>query len=126
MAYTWLINDAALYSYPSFQQFQRFALATLYHATSGENWFSNAGWLSNENECDWRSQLSVAEICTTEGRYTKISLPANNLVGTLPNELAFMTDLMGLSLPYNALTGSIPSQLASCTDMRIFPFFQIP
>jgi hypothetical protein len=32
---------------------QRYALATLFHSTSGESWFNSTGWLSMESECSW-------------------------------------------------------------------------
>lgn len=55
-AYEWLVNDDSLQidpcTYPTVQQ--RYALATFYFSTNGDNWVDNGGWMSASQECeDW-------------------------------------------------------------------------
>jgi hypothetical protein len=73
MAFRWLMNDPFLAAYPDWRLVQRFALATLYYATNGKNWYhtdellmnSNADtkyqWLSSyeTHECDWAISFAV-------------------------------------------------------------------
>ena len=58
MALQWLLSDPFLpqYIHVEWRVRQRFALATLYHATGGNNWTSRCNWLSYEvHECLWFS-----------------------------------------------------------------------
>jgi len=48
---------------------QRFALATLYFATDGENWSGSEYWLSGEPECSW---LGIA--CDDDDQVESIAL----------------------------------------------------
>jgi hypothetical protein len=43
----------------------RYALAALYFATNGDNWFQNLGFLSPTHECDWFVELDQGENSTT-------------------------------------------------------------
>jgi hypothetical protein len=43
----------------------RYALAALYFATNGDNWFRNLGFLSPTHECDWFVELDQGENSTT-------------------------------------------------------------
>lgn len=56
-AYEWLCNDPFLDLYVDDQEFrlhQRYALATIYYALDGENWYLQSGWMNYAvNECDW-------------------------------------------------------------------------
>ena len=54
-AYRWLTSDPSFGTYSMTRKQQRFALATLYYATSGPTaWNQNEGWLSyDSHECDW-------------------------------------------------------------------------
>jgi len=53
-AFQWLLNDPFVEEYPSWRIVQRFALATFYYSTDGQNWFNNENWTSYEvHECNW-------------------------------------------------------------------------
>jgi hypothetical protein len=62
----WLLNaDPASVdpcTYPTL--LQRYALATLYFATEGDNWIDNAEWLLGEHECNW-TKVSCDETLET-------------------------------------------------------------
>lgn len=55
MAYQWLLDtDPAQVdpcTYPTVQQ--RYALATMYYSTNGDDWAETSGWLTGANECMW-------------------------------------------------------------------------
>lgn len=107
-ALTWLIDDDPLQLHQgNFMQLQqRYALATLYF--SGD-WQNDNRWLSESNECQWAgiectNSQSVTELKLTDGE---------NIGGTIPADLALLTNLRLLHLFNNGHTGSIPTSLGS-------------
>jgi len=100
---------------------QWFVLVLLYFSTTGNEWVSQAGFLSDGAPCSWFSEPTENNddgdmntkrrgvSCDNFGKVKAIHLPWNNLVGTLPPELAFFnTSLVELVLPGGSLGGSIP------------------
>jgi hypothetical protein len=65
---TWLlISDPASVdpcTYPTL--LQRYALATLYFATEGDDWIDNTEWLLGEHECNWEKVSCDESLETTE------------------------------------------------------------
>jgi hypothetical protein len=91
---------------------QRYALATLYYATDGENWNSKFLWLTSGDECLWFTSSLSSTICDSDGRLLELDLRENNLFGTLPPEVTMLSDtLQLLRLPQNALGGTLPAML---------------
>jgi hypothetical protein len=90
----WLIQDDGLVVCPdNVKLIQRFALATIYYATNGDNWFKCSGnqlasdncggeapfwnetrFLSPVNECQWAGIVCNVDFCVTELEYGKTSL----------------------------------------------------
>jgi len=112
---------------------QRHALATLYFATADDSqggggnggggngdggWTTGARFLSDEPECNWNANanaLGITGCINDEGTETQhvthLNLRSNGLDGTLPPELALLTDLRKLDLGVNSLRGELPSTL---------------
>ena len=89
---------------------QRYALATVYYSTNGDDWIDSRGWLSEEDECDWMS--TAQNICDESGNIVKLELKENNLVGTLPAELGILSDtLRTINIRNNTVSGAIPSRM---------------
>ena len=78
-----------------------FMLAVFYFATNGNAWMTSTGWLSSDTSpCDWHGVE-----CTPNGEYTDpttgvavryargIELQSNNVRGTIPSEIGFLTRL---------------------------------
>jgi len=97
----------------------RYALAAFYFATGGDNWLecgrgstvcAVGEWLDDGNECDW-----FAIDCDDDNVVTRLFFPpsdglGNNLVGTLPYELALLSGLNFILIELNEkLTGTIPT-----------------
>ena len=56
LAYRWMVNDPNIHQYvgEEWRILQRFALATIYYALDGPNWYLQNGWMDYDtNECDW-------------------------------------------------------------------------
>jgi hypothetical protein len=84
----------------------RFLLAFLYFAWNGGQWKGNKNWLSTNSECDW-----FGVDCNEQGKIESLSLPQNNMTGSLESRLGLLRDIKILSLDYNNINGSIPLQL---------------
>ena len=70
---------------------QIYALATLYYATSGEQWFNNGSlWLlSIDNYCDWFGLKCDAN----RSQVISMNLTNNNLMGFIPPEIGLLSSL---------------------------------
>ena len=91
----------------------RAALMALYLATDGDSWTDNTNWGTDESFVNWHG-------VTTDraGRIVRLALWRNNLTGTIPPELADLTNLDFLSLGDNNLTGPIPPELGRLTNLE--------
>jgi len=119
-ALDWLSKDSKIQIYDEQKLFSRFALATFYYATEGDNWTTNHLWLTDLDECLWYTS-SLEEPCT-EQQYSRLILTDNNLQGTIPKELSLLSKtLVDLDL-VGTFTGEIPSNigdLAQLTSLRL-------
>ncbi|CAB9521020.1 Leucine Rich Repeat [Seminavis robusta] len=136
-AFDWLLEDPALESLSEERIKQRFVLATLYFATSGDNWKANDNWLNHSvHECEWYNKPDFAltkalsniypsrlkdffpptdpspSVCDRDYHYQHLWLDQNSLDGTLPPELYTLTSLKTLSVGFNNLLGTIPTHIA--------------
>jgi hypothetical protein len=90
------------------------ALTDLYNATAGKDWEDNSDWL-DLGSADWFGVMVSDPQFDENGNFIlhscnvlDISLPENNLVGTIPSTVANLTKLEKLDLSGNELQGSIP------------------
>uniref|UniRef100_A0A7S4AAL6 L domain-like protein n=1 Tax=Pseudo-nitzschia australis TaxID=44445 RepID=A0A7S4AAL6_9STRA len=91
---------------------QRYVLATFYYSTNGDDWVNNSAWLSELDECNWWSTAQT--VCDELGRYKKLDLQGNNLVGSLPPELVILSNsLETTNVRKNVLSGELPSSIIS-------------
>jgi len=125
-AYQWLLHDDRHHQWnndtDTDRRRQRFALATLYYATSGENWNIQDYWLDhNASECVWYSRDSEninETYCSANNHMIpKLSLSSNNLKGTIPLELSLLSNSLTLLDLSNSDLGPIPSSLAALTQL---------
>ena len=78
-------------SYGQVPQIERDALIALYNSTVGANWADNTGWMGEVGtECDWYG------VTCSSGSAQEISMPANNLIGSIPG-LILIAAQLGLS-----------------------------
>ena len=103
------------------------ALEKLFYDTDGFGWRNARGWLQTNQPCDW-----YGITCRTSGwprEVTHIDLSGNNLTGTLPGDLAFLSELQSLRIDNSGpgirlkkLTSVIPATLGDLEHLEILSF----
>ena len=93
----------------------RDVLTMLYHSTNGDGWTSDArvNWLSDKPIGEWNGIATNAD-----GRIWSINLDEDNLSGTIPAGLSYLSELSSLYLGDNSLTGEIPAELGSLSKLE--------
>ncbi|QWX84828.1 T9SS type B sorting domain-containing protein [Cellulophaga sp. HaHaR_3_176] len=91
----------------------RAALVALYNATDGPNWVNNTNWNTTAPLSTWYGVTINSNGCVVgiDLNDTNISTGSNNLSGTLPIEMADLTELTYLDLYDGNLNGSFPDFL---------------
>lgn len=84
-------------------------LKAFYNAANGSGWTNT--WDLNGDPLEWYG------LKWEKGRVTEMWLSFNNLSGTIPKELADLTELKNLLLDNNKLSGAIPSELGSLNKL---------
>ena len=90
------------------------ALMALYDSTGGSAWTNNANWDSAQSLDMWYGVRVDAS-----GRVVWLELPGNNLRGTVPAQLATLTELRYLDLSGNQLRGAIPPELGDLSPLGL-------
>jgi hypothetical protein len=124
MATQWILNEDLRRLCPQDAKIiQRWALAVLYFSTGGDEWIecfdsdddcgvfpsefpNQRAFLSPFHECGWAGISCNVDACVTE-----IEFEENNLVGTIPTELALFSELAIWGMERGDLTGTIPTQV---------------
>ena len=88
------------------------ALVALYDATDGPNWKNSQNWLSDEPIRNWHGVVT-----DHEGRVVELFLHENNLNGTIPPEIAELSELTSLRLDTNGLRGVIPPYIGRLSQL---------
>ena len=84
----------------------RDALVAFYHATNGPGWKNNENWLSDKPLGEWHG-VTISR----SGHVIELDLQDNRLRGTIPPELAQLSNLEELALADNRLSGALPAEL---------------
>ncbi|MFZ2359435.1 MAG: hypothetical protein WA040_08815 [Anaerolineae bacterium] len=87
------------------------ALVAFYTSTDGANWRNNTGWLHTMTPCSWFG------VTCDMGHVSRLEMDQNIPYGSLPPELADLTELKVLWLTSNGLTGEIPAEIGDLTHL---------
>jgi len=100
----WMINsDGGISVDEEHRVQQRYILSVIHFATNGEFWTKR--WLDPESsECEWPG----VECNNTNSIVERIDISENNVTGTIPNEMAYLSNLVSLNVSYNNIMGTIP------------------
>lgn len=94
----------------------RDALITIYNALNGPNW--NNTWDLAANENTWNG----VTVDATSGRVTSLAIQSDNITGTIPAEVQFLTELEELTLRASSVSaslGAIPEELYTLSNLEI-------
>jgi hypothetical protein len=126
-AYWWLYKNG--YKKEDDALWETYALCIFYLSTGGDEWANSGNWLDdNVSVCDWypgnicdppKNRRRVLQDGNSI-QIRKLILNKNNLAGTLPSELEFLTDLQVLHLGLNQLEGTLPSVLGTLSNLQEF------
>lgn len=96
------------------------ALVETYRRTVGSGWRQSANWLTLRPIAQWVgvTVATASADSAIRGRVIGLSLPQNNLQGTLPVALRFLTQLRTLNLSGNPLSGVFPPYIANFRRME--------
>jgi hypothetical protein len=121
-AFTWILQDVARIETSRDVILQRYVMAVVYYALDGDNWQTNEKWLSKESICSWHSSGGgPGTICSDDGILKVFDLNRNNLQGTLPTELALLSDqLVKVDVTLNQVSGTIPTELGQLSRLEVF------
>jgi hypothetical protein len=123
-AFSWLRENNFLTEYSENQLLQRYAMATLYYATNGDQWLVNTFWLSNRPECTWFGKTGSKRRCNVRGELMHLELDLDNLNGSLPPELGLLSSALETITinggPNSALSGTLPTELGYLTRLKVF------
>ena len=97
-------------------------LAVLYYSLDGDNWTHDLKFLG-EHECGWFSTISdetdeniaMGVDCNKNPETLQVNsilIPNNNLKGSIPSELGYLSRLELISLKFNDISGTIPDSLS--------------
>jgi len=91
------------------------ALKQLYAATNGDQWKNHDGWFeAGTDPCkDW-----FGVTCTSDGTSVQaLSLSNNNLVGSLPEEIGNLANIISVDFGLNKLSGDLPKSFFNLSKM---------
>lgn len=99
----------------------RFVLALTYASMGGETWKNKSGWLSfHLSECLW---YGVG--CAENGvSITSLTLPGNNVEGSLVSAMSLLPALQTLNLTDNSINGMIPEELWGMPTLGKYHIFR--
>jgi len=121
LAASWAADSASIVGIngDDVRMINRFALATLYFATNGDEWYmcgrgstfcdASQEWLTGENECDWHAiGCEDDDFHITDIFFPTNGEKSNNIRGTLPYELSFLPRLAVFIISRGPISGPFP------------------
>lgn len=90
-------------------------LVSIFNSTNGDQWLENTNWLEPGQPIDTWHGVTVNE--AVGGCVSRLELANNQLSGTLPAEIGYLTSLTRLTLSENQIGGSIPSLIGNLSEL---------
>ena len=91
----------------------KIALLSLFRSANGKSWSRSNNWGTDAPLDEWYG-IEVDD----QGRVHSLSLPLNNLAGTIPPEIGRLTELREVFLYVNRLEGALPPEIGQLTKLQ--------
>jgi len=83
----------------------KLGLEAIYKSLGGPDWVKNDQWMENDMICEWHGV-----ICDENGyRVIGLDLEANGLIGTIPDEIVYLSELRSINFKKNRVKGTFSS-----------------
>eukprot|EP01062_Namystynia_karyoxenos_P004309 TRINITY_DN11526_c0_g1_i1.p1 TRINITY_DN11526_c0_g1~~TRINITY_DN11526_c0_g1_i1.p1 ORF type:complete len:928 (+),score=313.54 TRINITY_DN11526_c0_g1_i1:69-2852(+) len=105
-------------------------LAEFFQSTGGKQWYAQDYWLDpfTYNPCGNVSMAGSQHpftggwngvTCDNDGRIVELTLGQNNLRGSIPKSIGYLTHLVRINMQGNKLSGSLPDTLGKLTRLEM-------
>ena len=112
----WMIAFDSIERWSAEELLQRYILGVLYYSTGGSGWTARHNFLDTTvPSCAWNRRSHL--VCDNNGLVTEIDLSHDDLTGSLPRELGFLSALTSLNFESNDLTGTLPLEITWLTKL---------
>ena len=88
-------------------------LVAFYESTGGDGWRKSGGWLTDAPLDDWYGVKT-----DSDGRVTGLRMTYNDLDGSLPREIGYLSELTVLEVSGYGLAGEIPPEIGHLTKLE--------
>mmetsp|Transcript_5212 Transcript_5212/g.6066 ORF Transcript_5212/g.6066 Transcript_5212/m.6066 type:complete len:679 (+) Transcript_5212:49-2085(+) len=108
---------------------ERYALSVFYYSTNGPSWVNQFRFHTNSlPTCQWFQNVPLTNgdnvpfgaSCNSAGRVSSIEFFNYRLMGTIPTEIALLSELKTLLLQNNNIRGPLPSEMQRLTNLEYF------
>jgi len=100
-------------------QLEKDALLALYNSTNGSGWTKKTGWDFTTPVITGSGTMGWYGVTVSNGHIISLTLRSNNLIGSLPKEMAELKYLNSMDLSNNQLTGSIASEIGQLENLTV-------
>lgn len=88
------------------------SLVRMFHTMGGAGWKNSSGWNTSTDVNRWFG------VTVQNNRIVALRMPANNISGTIPEDLKTLTALKDLQLNNNNLSGNLPDGLQQLRNLE--------
>jgi RHS repeat-associated protein len=113
-----LYNQAVIDAVPDDIEYA--ALKDIFISLGGTAWAKKTNW-----PVTWPATATSTEfskwfgVVVSNGDVVSLSLPSNNLVGTIPSSIANLSQLTSIYMQGNSISGSIPTEIGSLSKLTL-------
>jgi len=98
--------------------FSRYALALNFYQLNGTYWDYKDMWMSDESECLW-----LGLQCSGKFELSNFAMENNNIKGSIPTELAYLSTLKTVAITRSHLVSTIPDEIFQMPNLEYLQLY---